>query len=130
VNVQDELQAAVKDEDAAHPVASVWRPLLRDVINAFVQGDYALVRGLRSIAPVPAGTAYQVRASIAAYGETLADLPDEAWRTSVSQWMGTYWDVLVDLWTVEAGSSDLVLSARIFEVADGFRIEIDSVYVP
>jgi len=62
--------------------------------------------------------------------ETLAELPDETWATSVSQWMGTHWEVLVDLWTVESGKSDLVLDARVFEQETGFRIEIHSVYVP
>jgi len=44
--------------------------------------------------------------------------------------MGTHWEVLVDLWTVESGKSDLVLDARVFEQETGFRIEIHSVYVP
>ena len=64
------------------------------------------------------------------YGETLADLPDEAWETSIAQWMGTHWDVLLDLWTVESGRSDMALCARVFEEEDGFRFEIDSVHVP
>ena len=90
----DGRQEPVKDEDAAHPLASVWRPRLRDVVNALVQGR------------------------------------DDTWSTSVAQWMGNHWVVLVDLWTVESGKSDLVLSARAFEGEDGFRFEIDSVHVP
>ena len=126
----NELQEAVKDEDAAHPIASAWRPTLREIIKAFAQGDYALKRGVRSVAPVSAATADQIRTYLADYGETLAELSDETWKTSVSQWMGTHWDVLVDLWTVESGESDMALSARVFKVEDGFRIEIDSVHVP
>ena len=131
VGEQDKLQEPVKDEEAAHPIASVWRPALREVIRALVQGDDdGLVRGLRSVAPISAATIEEIRANVAGYGETLAELPDDTWRTSVSQWMGKHWDVLVDLWTVESGASDLVLSARVFELADGFRVEVDSVYVP
>ncbi|AKU94643.1 hypothetical protein AKJ09_01307 [Labilithrix luteola] len=44
--------------------------------------------------------------------------------------MGTYWQVLIDLWTIESGASDLVLDAWVFETEDGFRFEINSVYVP
>lgn len=44
--------------------------------------------------------------------------------------MISHWDVLVDLWTVESGASDLVLFARVFEVENGFRFEIASVHVP
>jgi hypothetical protein len=126
----NELQEPVKDEDAAHPIASAWRPTLREIVSAFVRGDYALSGGVHFVAPVSASTVDQIRKYIADSGETLAELPNETWRTSVSQWMGTHWEVLVDLWTVESGESDMVLSARVFEVGDGFRIEIDSVHVP
>ena len=45
--------------------------------------------------------------------------------------MGTHWDVLVDLWTVEAGESNLVLCVRVFESEDGGCLtEVDSVRVP
>jgi hypothetical protein len=123
-------QAPVKDENASHPVASAWRAALRAVVQAFVQGDYTLARGIPSVEPVVSATAKRIRGYIASYGETLADLPDDTWRTSVSQWMGDHWEVLVDLWTRESGASDLVLSARVFETHEGFRIEVDSVYVP
>jgi hypothetical protein len=121
----------VKDEDAAHPIAAGWRPTFREIISAFVDGDYALARGVSSVAEVSAATARQIAEYIADYGETLAPLPDDTWTTSVAQWTGTdHWDVLVDLWTVESGASDLVLGARVFETDDGFRIEIGLVYVP
>jgi hypothetical protein len=44
--------------------------------------------------------------------------------------MDPHWEVLVDLWTVESGPSDMVLHADVFEVENGFRIEIHAVYVP
>jgi hypothetical protein len=116
-----EPQEAVKDENATYPISSAWRATLRDIVESFVQGDYALSRGLHSVAPVPPATAEQIKRYIAGYGETLVALPDETWETSVSQWMGTHWDVLVDLWTLESGESDMVLSARVFEMENGFR---------
>ncbi len=72
----------------------------------------------------------QILAYVTDYGETLAELPDDTWQSSVSQWMGTHWDILVDLWTVESGKSDLVLSGRVFESNGGYRFEIDSLHVP
>lgn len=33
---------AVEDEDAAHPVATAWRPVLRAIVRAFANEDYAL----------------------------------------------------------------------------------------
>jgi hypothetical protein len=100
------------------------------VIEAFKQGDYVLATPVPMVAPVSSATADQIKAYVLDYGETLADLPDETWATSVAQWMGTHWDILVDLWTIESGRSDMVMDARAFEVEKSFRIEILSVYVP
>jgi hypothetical protein len=125
-----QVQEPIKDEDAEYPIASAWRPTLREIVKAFAQGDYALAKEIQSVAPVPADSVDKIRKYIAAYGETLTELPDETWMTSVSQWMGTHWELLLDLWTVESGRSDMVLDARVFEVESGFRIEIHAVYVP
>ena len=120
----------MKDKTGAHLIAEAWRPLLREIVKALAEGDYDLSRGIPSVAPVSKATADQIRAYIVDFGEALADLPDETWDSSVSQWMGMHWDVLVDLWTVESGKSDLVLSLRVFESDGGVRFEIDSVHVP
>jgi len=121
---------AIKDEDAERPVASAWRPTLRDIVKAFVQGDYALECGIDSVAPVSAATADHIKAYIADYGETLIELPEETWSTSVSLWMGSHWDVIVDLWTAESGQSDMILQVRVTETGNGFGIDIHMVYVP
>jgi len=128
--VHDESRPPIKDVDAAHPVASAWRPVLEDAITAFARGDFSVARGSGAVAPISAATAARITNNLAKHGETLTELPAEAWKTSVAQWMETHWDVLIDLWTVESGASDLVLSARVFEVNGGFRFEVDSVHVP
>ncbi len=121
---------ALKDEDAAHSVATAWRATLSDIVRAFVAKDYTLRRRPASVAPVGPVVADQIREYIADYGETLIEVPDDTWNTSVSQWTGDHWQVLVDLWTVESGESDMAMSVRVFEVDGGFRVEIDSVHVP
>lgn len=75
-------------------------------------------------------TAEHIRNSIRAYGAHLIELPDECWSTSVYIWMGSYWDVLVDLWTQEEGASDLVLGAKMLEDEGGYSVEVHMVYVP
>ncbi len=125
----NEFHAAVKDESRAHPVASAWRPTLREIVAALAHGD-ALRLKVAAVAPLSPENVEEIAASISAYGETLAELPEDAWKTSVAQWMGTHWEVLVDLWTVESGASDLVLNARVYEADGGFLFEIDSVHVP
>jgi hypothetical protein len=44
--------------------------------------------------------------------------------------MRSYWDVLVDLYTAEEGSSDLVLAVRVFELGADFEFEVESIHVP
>lgn len=68
--------------------------------------------------------------NVDAYGARLASLPEEAWNTSVCQWMVGYWDVLVDLFTIDEGLSDLVLAVRVYEDGVGYSFKIQSVYVP
>lgn len=125
-----ERGAAIEDLESAHPVPSAWRQTFRDIVGAFARGDHGIANGLPGVARVSASDAEHIRSYIADYGETLTELPEESWETSVAQWMDGHWEVLVDLWTVEAGASDLVLSARVFEEGTGVRIEVHMVYVP
>ena len=125
-----DAQPPVKDENGAHPVADAWRPTLREIGRALMQGDYGLARGIPCVAPVSRATAEQMRGYVSDYGETLTELPDETWNSSVSHWYGSHWEVLVDLWTVESGRSDMVLDVRVFEAGDSFRFELHAVYVP
>ncbi|HZG43071.1 MAG TPA: hypothetical protein VEY93_08925 [Longimicrobium sp.] len=120
----------LKDPENAHAIPESWRRVLGRIVEAFTQGDYALSTPLAFVAPLSPSTAEQIREYIADYGETLIDLPDETWHTSVCQWMETHWDLLVDLWTAESGRSDLVLAVRVFEGDGDYRFEIDSVHVP
>jgi hypothetical protein len=120
----------VKDESRELPIPSAWRPVFRDIVDAFVQRDYRLSAGVPRVAPVTSDTAAHIEKYIEAYGETLIELPEETWDSSVCIWQGNRWDALVDLWTRAEGRSDLVLSARIFETDRGFEFHIYMVYVP
>jgi hypothetical protein len=121
---------AVKDESHERAIPSAWRPVFRDIVRAFVQRDYRLSAGVPGVVPVANDTAAQIAKYIENYGETLVELPDETWDSSVCIWVGDRWDALVDLWTSAEGRSDLVLSARIRESDMGFHIQIHMVYVP
>jgi hypothetical protein len=125
-----DVTAPSKDADAAHLVPDAWRPTLRAIVAAFARDDFELVDGPPDVAPVAPRTAARMRGYVASYGEALTVLPDETWRTSVSQWMGTHWEVIVDLWTLDSGCSDMVLHAHVFEIGRGFRVELRAVYVP
>ncbi len=84
----------------------------RDRVGVPSRGDYGLSRGIDSV-ELADKTAEQIRAYIADYGETLVELPHATWNTSVAQWTGTHWDVVVDLSPVGEGRGDMVLDAKV-----------------
>ena len=126
----EDVHEPVKDEEPDHPVATAWRPTFHAIVSAFVRRDYGLAAGVPSVDRPSSEEADQFESYIRSYGETLAELPDETWSTSIAQWTGSHWDVFVDLWTAESGRSDMILDARVSEVKGGFRIAIHLVYVP
>jgi hypothetical protein len=122
--------APEKDERSQHPVAGAWRAPLREVVQRLVAGDYGLTSPVDGVAPVSSATAEQMRRYVADYAATLVELPDDCWDTSVAQWYGTHWELLVDLWTTEEGRSDLVLSCNVRESGAGYLITLESIHVP
>ena len=121
---------AEKDETAERLIPTVWRPVLQSIVSAFAKEDFQLAERVPEVEPVSIETAKLIRENVLNYGETIAELPADAWLTSVCQWYGSYWDALVDLWTIESGPSDLVLSVRVIEVQNGYHFKIHMVYVP
>lgn len=128
-NSDDEV-LAVKDEDEQRPIPTAWRPIFREIVQALVAKDYQLSTGIPGVAPVSAETANQIDGYIEDYGETLVELPENTWASSVCIWMGKDWDVLIDLWTKGDGRSDMVLSARVSESESGYLVRVEMVYVP
>ena len=104
--------------------------MFREVVRRLVAGDYSLADGVPGVETVSAEAAEQIQGYLAEYPATLVELPDDTWRTSVAQWMGTHWEVLVDLWTAEEGRSDLVLGGTVVETRNGPRLTVEMVYVP
>ena len=125
-----DVHGAIKDLNAQQPIAGAWRGPLRGVVERLACGDHGLSVGVVGVSPVAPKTAEQIREYVAAYPATLISLPDDTWETSVAQWYGTHWELLVDLWTAEEGRSDLVLFCTVHEADDGYRITVESVHVP
>jgi len=44
--------------------------------------------------------------------------------------MKGYWDVMIDLYSIEEGASDLILLVRVYEKGSSYIYEIQSVHVP
>lgn len=121
---------AVKDEENEFLVSTVWRPIFEEIVKSFVKGDYHISAGIPGVSPISDETAAQIKAYVQDYGETLIELPEETWESSVCIWMGSQWDVLIDLWAASEGRSDLVLSAQVFESERGYTFNVYMVYVP
>jgi hypothetical protein len=119
-----------KDPENEGSIPSTWRPTLQSIVDAFVRHDYCLADGVAGVALVSKETATQIRTYIQEYGAKLVSLPQGSWAASVCIWMGDHWDALIDLWTEEEGSSDLVLQVHVSEVDSEFLVTIYMVYVP
>lgn len=121
---------AVLKDKKQQPVPSVWRKTISEIVEAFKDGDFTLSRGISRVRPISKDDAAGIEENIQDYGAELVSLPEETWNTSVCQWYGQHWDVMVDLYTVDEGASDLVLQLRIYEEAGDYIFEVHLVYVP
>ena len=117
-------------EDIELAIPTIWRPIFSNIVNSFVEHDFGIRTGMRGVAPISNETAKQIEEYIDDYGETLIELSENTWDSSVCMWMGNRWDVLIDLWTEREGHSDLVLNAQVTEVGTDYLVSIYMVYVP
>jgi len=124
-----DIVPVTKNEAHAEPVPSAWRQTFVQMVDALRERNTQL-RGLAHVEPVDDATAGIIARQIEDYGGIIARLPEQTWDTSVSQWQGTYWEVLVDLFTVEDGLSDLVLHVMVEEDGNAFSFKPHLVYVP
>jgi len=106
-----------------------FRAPIADLVNALVRGDFAsLDRDGRSGRVGADG----LRRSIVKYGRTLTGLPDEAYDLAdagtVDARPGEWW-IVVPMWTVEEGRSDLSLELAARPTPDGHRFEVTDLHV-
>lgn len=125
-----EFIPALKDESRERPVPTQWRPYFSKIVDAFVAKDYGISEPIPGVSPVPEEIASQIAEYVEDYGEVLTSLTEDTWHSSVTIWMGAYWETLIDLRTESEGRSDLVLHARVTEVRGEPLIEVGLVYVP
>jgi len=123
-----------RKDDSQQAVPEEWRATICEIVRAFANDDYVLAsfRGSgmsRSVAIEPSSSS-QAKAYIDDYGESLVELPPETWDSSIVQWTGAHWEVVVDLFTAESGCSDMILELWVNEVLEGYRFRVHAVYVP
>lgn len=119
-----------KDGSNQSAVPHNWRATLVQIVEAFKQGDFTLQKKISRVYPISRNNGVAIAANIEAYGAKLITLPDETWQTSVCQWYGNHWDVLVDLYTTDESPSDLVLHVYVLEEVSDYAFDVHLVYVP
>lgn len=101
-------------DEAGHPVPELWLTKFAETAAALVVGDFQLRKfPVDGVDEVDQAIANSFAANVAAYGDRLAALNEATWDWSVVRWMGSYWQVLVDLSTVNEPVSDIPLHARV-----------------
>jgi len=120
----------VKRSDRELPVPPQWRPVFQEIVRALSEGDFTLARGIEGVKPLSRDVAEFFADYVEDYGATLTPLPDETWESSIYMYDEGYWEVLVDLFTVEEGRSDLVLFTRVCERGGAYAFEPWSLHVP
>lgn len=120
---------AVKDENAQRCIPTGWRMTIAAIVHGLIVDDLGAM-SISGVCAIPAEQQARIADNIKEYGAHPVELPEQSWDTSVCQWMGGYWDALIDLFTEEEGRSDLVLSLRVTERVGGYRFEVMSVHVP
>ena len=120
----------IKCEDQELPVPTEWRGPLAQIVECLASGNFSELSSLPAVT-LERGWGWQaIEIYIRDYGNKLTSLPEESWRTSVYLWMNGYWEVLVDLFTVEEGPSDLVLFVRVHPREGSYIFQVGSVHVP
>jgi hypothetical protein len=120
----------LRKDDAEQSVPEDWRSTFRQIVDAFLAGDFDLRdHPIGRVAPIDPDTARINASNIADYGDALAPLEEETWDRSVYCWAGGHWEFLVDLSTEHEKVSDLTLHAKLYE-EDQDRLEVCLVYVP
>lgn len=121
---------SIEDEHASHPIATNWRPILTEVVDRFIKGDFSLSSPISGVLPVGPDVARQNKGYVTEYGQQLVKLSNEVWSTSCAQWMGKHWDIIIDLCTATEGVSDLVLTGKVANVNGKPVFTVGLIYVP
>ena len=108
--------------------ASVRVPI-GEIVEALVRGDFDLLEADGRAGRVGATG---LRQSLREYGRTLVALPETAYSLIEAVEVTTsanLWSLVVPLWTVEEGRSDLSLELTAVETPDGWGCVIEGLLV-
>ena len=122
--------SVIMDEENELSIPKVWRPILCQIVKSFSNKDYLVNSTILNVNSITLDSSKHIKEYIESYGEELTELPPKTWDSSIYLWMGSHWDVIVDLWTLDEGRSDLVLSARVYKINNEYVFNVEMVHVP
>jgi hypothetical protein len=114
-------------DDLEHPIPVELRSRLSALVDAFCSGNYA--PNQEGVAPIDDELARLIAENIKAYGDELTPLNNEVWARSVYRWMDDWWDLLLDLTTLNDPVSDLALHIKVLNAPD-YLFVVRGVWVP
>ncbi len=120
----------LKDLEKEHSIPDVWKDSICEVVIQLTKDNFELHNVSEYIALQSSDMAKFNRENVLEYGCCLKALSTECWERSCYQWQGNYWDLNIDLCTVEENVSDLVLKGRVYPIVSGYKYEFGMVYVP
>jgi len=121
--------AVLKDTEQHISVPQEWRSTFTAIVQAFVEGNYKLINVDDSIQHLGAADAQYIRDYLHGQKCRLISLPESTWEHSVYQWYQGFWDVWLNLYTVEEGRSDLFLLTRVYEVKNSFKFSVQLIFI-
>jgi len=125
------LNQTIPKDGQQHAVPVAWRTTLSQIVRAIKEDRLSSLDPALHVRAVLPDDVLDIRENIRAYGVTLVELPADSWKTSVCMWSRAgFWNVMVDLHSLEEGRSDLVLGVRIVEEGDEYNYEVEWVHVP
>lgn len=122
--------SVIKDEENELPIPHIWRNVFCQIVKSLSNKDYLFNSTISNVPSLSLSDSKNIEDYIESYGEELTELPPEIWGSSIYLWMGNHWDVIIDLWTLGEGQSDLVLSAKVYETNNEYTFKIEMVCVP
>jgi hypothetical protein len=119
-----------RNEELEQAIPVEWRPAIMEIVEAIRNRNLRSrnVSGYEvSVDPAEIEDIYR---GVDYYGDTLVSLSEDTWQTSVCRWMGSYWHLLIDLFTAEEGLSDLVLFLDVYEHESSTTFKVQSLHIP
>lgn len=118
------------DIENCQKIPSIWKKTLVEIIESLKNKDILRLNSIKDVEQIDILHAQDIFNNVDDYGITLISIPNESWNTSVCQYFGGGWNIYIDLYAKEAGLSDLIMSANVFEVNKEFIFRLDNIYVP